>query len=106
MEVLTGWLKRDGTFYPCGPAEHYKLINYLGYNNELEMEQAGICKLYRMPRLDLIGIYGLPEEIRYETEIHYDPQPGGHSLTEAQCHFMLSNNIMTEQEYNKEVGFI
>ena len=40
-----GWLCPAGYLYPCGFKQHDLLTGGLGYANEVEIEEAGFCKL-------------------------------------------------------------
>lgn len=96
---MTGWLAKDGTFYACEPNEHFELICALGFKDEIQAEQVGMCKIYRIPNLEYIGLYGLPDDIKYSSELYCDLAPGMHSLTEAQLAYLLEHHIITNQQY-------
>ncbi|NKC01874.1 MAG: hypothetical protein GKR90_25705 [Pseudomonadales bacterium] len=40
-----GWLSPEGHLYPCGFKQHDLLTSALGFENEVEIEAAGYCKL-------------------------------------------------------------
>jgi len=40
----TGWIDRDGNFYPCGYGEHVKFSEKIGFT-EQELEQKGWVKV-------------------------------------------------------------
>lgn len=82
----TGWLAPNGEFYGCDYRDHKDCAEWLFDCSERDLEEKGYSKIYRSV---------------FDSSYQFDLYPNNHYLTNAQWKYLLDNEYITPEEYNK-----